>query len=166
MTSNLRIASREWVQTQSGAIWCFLEHETILSLLSTGWFQERIQECFYKITAFYTIELKYIQYKLIQFQKIILHSEHVHIKTDVWESLIFFSHFLLVCSAWLFVFHLSLSFFLYLVSIYIRYFWFHRLFRLSLHLYTGNPHFYRCITDRHMMRKCCLLNRLLLRNFW
>ena len=34
-------------------------------LLSTGWFQERIWECFYKLEAFFTIELKYIQYRLI-----------------------------------------------------------------------------------------------------
>jgi len=25
---------------------CFLEQETLLSLLSTGWFQEQIQACF------------------------------------------------------------------------------------------------------------------------
>jgi hypothetical protein len=46
------------VQTLSGASRCFLEQETLHSLLSTGWFQERIRECFNKLIAFNTIELK------------------------------------------------------------------------------------------------------------
>ena len=46
MRSNL-IQAMHWVQTQSGPSRCFLEQETLHSLLSTGWFQERIQECFY-----------------------------------------------------------------------------------------------------------------------
>jgi hypothetical protein len=47
-----------WVQTPSGASRCFLEEETLHSLLSTGWFQKRIRKCVYKLIASYTIELK------------------------------------------------------------------------------------------------------------
>ena len=47
-----------WIQTKSGASHCFLEQEILHLLLSTGWFQERIQECFYMLKAFFTIELK------------------------------------------------------------------------------------------------------------
>ena len=43
-----------------------LEQETLHSLLSTAWFQEQIRECFYNLTAFYTLRLKEIQYKLNQ----------------------------------------------------------------------------------------------------
>ena len=46
------------VQTQSGASHCFLEQETLLSLVSTGWFKEWIWECAYKLVASYTIKLK------------------------------------------------------------------------------------------------------------
>jgi hypothetical protein len=46
-----------WVQTPSGASRCFLEQETLHSLLSTGWFKERIRKCVYKLIASYTIEL-------------------------------------------------------------------------------------------------------------
>jgi hypothetical protein len=34
-----------WVQTPSGASRCLLGQETLLSLLSSGWFQERIRKC-------------------------------------------------------------------------------------------------------------------------
>ena len=35
----------------------FLEQETLHWMLSTGWFQERIRECFYKLIIFYTIKV-------------------------------------------------------------------------------------------------------------
>jgi hypothetical protein len=44
-TSYLRIAGMQWVHTLSGASHCFLEQETLHSLLSTNWFQEQIHEC-------------------------------------------------------------------------------------------------------------------------
>ena len=53
-----QLSPTEWVQTQSGASRCFLEQETLHNLLSTVWFKELIQKCFYKLRAFYTIELK------------------------------------------------------------------------------------------------------------
>ena len=56
-TSNLMIASRMG-SIQSWTNRCFLEQEILHSLLSTGWIQEQIRECFYKLTASYTIELK------------------------------------------------------------------------------------------------------------
>ena len=37
---------------------CFFEQKTLCLFLSTGWFPELIQECFYMLTAFYTIKLK------------------------------------------------------------------------------------------------------------
>ena len=40
------------VQTQSGESRCFLEQESLHLLLSTGWFQERIRECFCKLKEF------------------------------------------------------------------------------------------------------------------
>ena len=46
----------------SGTSHCLLEQETLHWLLSTGWFQKRIHECLYKLRAFFTIELKQIQY--------------------------------------------------------------------------------------------------------
>ena len=42
---------------KSGASCCFLEQETLHTLLKSGWFQKQIPECFYKLTAFYTIKL-------------------------------------------------------------------------------------------------------------
>jgi hypothetical protein len=52
-TSNLR-----GLKTLSGASRCFLKKETLHSLLNTGWFQERIQECVYKLIASHTIKVK------------------------------------------------------------------------------------------------------------
>jgi hypothetical protein len=40
-----------WFQNPSRARSCFLEQETVHLSLSTGWFQERIRECFNKLTA-------------------------------------------------------------------------------------------------------------------
>jgi hypothetical protein len=57
-SSNRRNASRR-VQTPSGASCCFREQENLRTLLNTGWFQkERIRECFNKLKASNTIEVK------------------------------------------------------------------------------------------------------------
>ena len=56
-TSNL-LSLAALVQTLSGTNRSFLEQETLHRSLSTGWFQERIRECFYKLKAFFTIKLK------------------------------------------------------------------------------------------------------------
>jgi hypothetical protein len=40
--------------------YCVLEQETLPSLLSTGWFQEQILECFNKLVDSNTFKLKYI----------------------------------------------------------------------------------------------------------
>ena len=46
------------VQTQPGPSHCLHEQEALRSLLSTGWLQEKFRKCFYKLTAFYMLELK------------------------------------------------------------------------------------------------------------
>ena len=48
----------EWLMARESC--CFLEQETLPSLLSycTSWFQERIREYFYKLTAFYKIDIE------------------------------------------------------------------------------------------------------------
>ena len=52
-------ASKSYVKLYQGqAVFCFLDQETLHLLLSTGCFQERIRECFYKLIAFFTIVLK------------------------------------------------------------------------------------------------------------
>jgi hypothetical protein len=56
-TSNVMIASRMGSNPDRVSL-CFLEKETLHLLLSTGWFQERIQKCVYKQIASYTIDLK------------------------------------------------------------------------------------------------------------
>ena len=61
---SLRIASRMGSNPIKGKP-LFPWAKTLRSVLSTCWFQERIRECFYKLIALYTIELKYILYKLI-----------------------------------------------------------------------------------------------------
>jgi hypothetical protein len=55
-TSNLRIAA--WVQTLLGASRCYLQQENLHSLLSIGWFQERIRKCFNKLIASNTIKIR------------------------------------------------------------------------------------------------------------
>jgi hypothetical protein len=53
-TSNLAA----WIKTQSGTSPCFPEQETLHSLLSTDWFQERIRKCVFNLIASYTGELE------------------------------------------------------------------------------------------------------------
>jgi hypothetical protein len=54
-TNNLMIAS---CMGSNPVSLCFLEQETLHTLLGTGWFQERLRQCVYKLIASYTIELK------------------------------------------------------------------------------------------------------------
>jgi hypothetical protein len=58
-TSNLMITSRMGSNPLSGAS-PFLEQKALHSLLITGWFQEQIRKCVYKLMASYTIKLKLI----------------------------------------------------------------------------------------------------------
>ena len=55
-TSNIRRASRMGSNPVRDMLF-FLEQETLHRLFSTGWFKERIRECFYKLKAFFTFEL-------------------------------------------------------------------------------------------------------------
>ena len=48
--SNQRIANH--MGSYTGASSCFLKQETLHSLLSTYWFQELFQECFFELIAF------------------------------------------------------------------------------------------------------------------
>jgi hypothetical protein len=51
--TRLTIASLMGSKPCQEASRCFLEKETLYSLLSTGWFQEQIQKYVYKLTAPY-----------------------------------------------------------------------------------------------------------------
>ena len=69
-TSNQRITRISSNQVRGKPLFPLARNFTLRSLLSTSWFQEQIQEYFYKLTPFFTIELKCIQYKqLIQICK-------------------------------------------------------------------------------------------------
>jgi hypothetical protein len=57
------------IDQASGASRCFLEQETLHSLNSTGWFQERIRKCVYKLIASYTIKQNVRLYKPIDNEK-------------------------------------------------------------------------------------------------